>query len=220
MCGRFTQIASAEALREHFQLDASAIATTVSYNIAPTQQILTLSDAGSAGYLKLRRWGLIPSWIKNQRLAAPLINARSETVAEKPSFKQSFVRRRCLIPATGYYEWSNKIPYYFSLKQQPLFSFAGIWAVWTNGKDETIESVAIITTKANELTAKYHSRMPVIIPQEHYQSWLTAVDTDSVRELLQPYFSEKMQVWQVSQAVNSYRCNVPTCIEPINEKTN
>ena len=189
------------------------------YNIAPTQEIPAVVSNNGGRELLPMRWGLIPSWAKDGKTNSPLINARSETIQEKPSFTSSFKSKRCLIPADGFYEWIKsdkaKIPYHIHLVDNHLFAFAGIWAEWKNEK-ESIQSAAIITTEANSLLKKIHERMPVILSPTDYGSWLApSTKEDTLTSLLRTGFNENLVFHQVSKKVNSYKADGPDCIVPV-----
>ncbi|PSB54255.1 hypothetical protein C7B61_22460, partial [filamentous cyanobacterium CCP1] len=180
MCGRFTLSQSAEALAIAFDLE-EVPPVPPRYNIAPTQPIavvrsLTHSSTTSERELTYLSWGLVPSWAKDPKIGTKLINARAETLAEKPSFRAAFKRRRCLIVADGFYEWhrtpEGKQPYYFHLQDHQPFAFGGLWEHWENGNGDVIESCAIITTAANEVLSPIHDRMPVILEPKGYDLWL------------------------------------------------
>ena len=201
MCGRFTLRSSRQVKLEVARnLD---LPLEPRYNIAPSQNVLTIGDFGAGLEARLLKWGLIPSWSTEGK---GFINARAETLEEKPSFRESFQRRRCLIPADGFYEWqrSGKIaqPYFFHMRDESPFAFAGIWDEW-KGDGKAIASCAIITTTANELLASVHDRMPVILSSESQDQWL---DDDSepvtLRSLLAPFPAAKMTSHAVSYDVN------------------
>ncbi len=212
MCGRYTLTATTDKLAQQFEVKQPE-SLQPRYNIAPSQTIPAIALEGDSRQLKLMRWGLIPHWVKDlAEWKANLINARAETVDSKPSFKSSFKQRRCLIPATGFYEWSNdKQPYYFSLKDSKLFAFAGLWESWQGDGNEAIASCTIITTKAKDLAAEVHHRMPVIIAPDDYQTWLSG-DENEAHNLLQPYAATAMELRQVSKLVNNPRNDKPECI--------
>ena len=210
MCGRFVLDTTASDLAQQFDVEVNNPIAS-SYNIAPARQILTIKG-GEKRSLAAMKWGLIPNWVKSlDSWKGNLINARAETVAEKPSFKGAFKYRPCLIPVSGFYEWSeDKQPYYF--KQDKLFALAGLWETWSNGEDELV-SCTIITTKATPQAAKIHHRSPVIIPAEHYHHWLCEVDER--KKLLNNLPPADLQIYPVSKMVNSPKNNSPECIEPI-----
>ncbi|MCB1056336.1 MAG: SOS response-associated peptidase, partial [Acidobacteria bacterium] len=169
----------------------------------------------------LMRWGLIPHWAKDPSIGNRLINARAETAAEKPAFRSSFSKRRCLVPADGFYEWQKtggrKQPFYLQLKEHRPFAFAGLWARWKASEDETVQSFTLLTTTPNEVAAKVHDRMPVILPPESYDRWLDPElhDREALEALLLPYPAEAMEAYPVSTLVNSPQNDDPRCIEPI-----
>lgn len=202
MCGRFTLRKIPRKVPDNF--DHSALENLAPrYNIAPSQEIATIVERRSSRAAAFMRWGLIPSWSKD---AKGIINARVETIDEKPSFKVSFEQRRCLIPADGFYEWerNGKIsqPYYFQMKDEAPFAFAGIWDRW-HVEEGTITSCAIITTTANELLAKIHHRMPVILGAESYNLWLSENSRAAdLKDLLVPFPADQMMSYAVSYEVN------------------
>ncbi len=220
MCGRFTLTVSSGELAEWFGLpDAPAVQPR--YNIAPTQTvpIVRLAPDGSARQLALVRWGLVPSWASDLSLGNRMINARAETVAEKPAFRNALRRRRCLVPATGFYEWhtheGRKQPYLIGLSGGRPFAFAGLWETWQRD-DEAIESCAIVTTQANTLMRPIHERMPVIISVADYDRWLDPRIHDAavLQPLLQPYAEGEMFAQPVSTWVNNPRHDDARCLEP------
>lgn len=224
MCGRFTTTQTTpEVLQQAFNLATLPAETPPRYNIAPTQDIMVVAHNEAAeNTLGWMRWGLIPSWFKGQKFQNQLINARGETIHEKNSFRASFKRRRCLIPADGFFEWrknedGSKTPLYIKLKDGAPFAFAGLWDRWENTDfDETILSCTIITCQPNALMADIHNRMPVILPADKYADWLSR-DTDDphyLRSMLQPYDPDLMTAYEVSRAVNSPANDRPDVIAP------
>ena len=198
------------------------------YNIAPTQEVpavrLEPAEAGGAAarHLVMLRWGLIPVWAKDKAIGSRMINARAETVAEKPSFRAAFAKRRCLIVADGFYEWrkeagANKQPYRAAMADGRPFGFAGLWEHWTDTSDGTrVESCTIVTTEANELLKPIHSRMPVIVDPADFEAWLdVALAPDGARALLRPYPAGRMTVYPVSPRVNSVANDDAALIEPL-----
>jgi putative SOS response-associated peptidase YedK len=177
------------------------------YNIAPTMEILAVRDTDSGRMGSMMRWGLIPYWIKDMKKLPVLNNARAETVAEKPAFRQSFRQRRCLIPASGFFEWKTegrrKQPYFISSRDGAPFSFAGVWETWDSDTGETKESCAIITTECNALMQPIHDRMPVILSQDTWDTWLDPnLRRDEILlSLLKPFDADRMQAWPVTPAV-------------------
>ena len=229
MCGRFTLTTPARRLAEQFELTGELPELTPSYNISPTQEIASIA-ANSEGERKLRElhWGLIPHWSTDPEIGARMINARAETLPEKNAFKSAFKKRRCLIPADGFYEWRRnqsgsgpKQPYYIRLETGASYAFAGLWESWEGedgrGNKRTIHSTTIITTEANDLVGEIHNRMPVILPPESYSRWLdTSVQaTENLMPLLVPYPSEAMEAYPVSTHVNRPANGDPACVEPV-----
>jgi putative SOS response-associated peptidase YedK len=225
MCGRFTLRTPLTVLAQKFLFDLgdlpAGFGLTPRSNVSPTQMIPAVRQLaeGAPRQLALLRWGLIPSWSKDSKGAAKLINARAETVAEKPSFRSAFARRRCLLLADGYYEWlaegDRKVPHWFRRKDEGPFAFAGLWESWIvpeadplfvkTPADETtgqrrLDSATIITTSANELSAHIHDRMPVILHPDHYELWLNPTTKDPARlqALLRPYPSDELKVEPVA----------------------
>ena len=190
------------------------------FNLAPTQNVLAIRElAGQRQWCQLR-WGLIPSWAKEPKIGSSLINARAETVAEKPSFRAAFKRRRCLIPADGFYEWQktagpgNKVPHFFTVGQASLFTFAGLWESWRGDDGTTLETCTIITTTPNELLQPLHDRMPVILNRSDYVRWLDpASDPGTLGDLLVPYPASEMTCRAVGKFVNSAAHEGPECLE-------
>lgn len=221
MCGRFTLAASGETLAEAFNLDETP-AVAPRYNIAPTQPVAAVRLSPDSGKRELTffHWGLIPSWSKDPQIGSRLINARAETVTEKPSFRTAFKRRRCLIPATGFYEWqrlgNRKQPMFVQAREGEVFAFAGLWETWHNGDGSEIVSCTILTTEPNELMRGIHNRMPVIIEPADYTMWLDpGPDPEDALHLLRPYPADQMNAWPVSTFVNNPRNEGPECIAPL-----
>lgn len=221
MCGRFTRTNSLEDILQAFEITEAACDLPPSYNIAPTQPIAVIAEEGGARRLVTLRWGLIPVWAKDPAIGHKMINARAETLAQKPSFRTAFKKRRCLIVADGFYEWrkagDRKTPLYIRLQSGRLFGFAGLYEHWTSPAGEIIRTCAIITTEANDLMRPIHHRMPVILRKEHYALWLdpTIEDAELLLPLLQPFASEEMEAYEVSRLVNSPRNNARACLEPV-----
>ena len=211
MCGRFTLDATASEISQQFDVLADK-PIPPRYNIAPSQLILSVVQDGDTRSLVAMKWGLIPGWVKSlDSWKGNLINARVETVLEKPSFKGAFKYRPCLIPVTGFYEWSkDKQPYYF--KQDKLFALAGLWEHWSNGHEELV-SCTIITTKAGSEATKIHHRSPLIIPVAQYDLWLG--DLAARKELLDNLPTPDLQIHPVSKLVNSPKNDRPECIAPV-----
>ncbi len=218
MCGRFTLASSAAEIEARYGVSVPA-GYKPRYNVAPTQEILALLADGRGRRLDVFRWGLIPHWAKDAKLAHKLINARAETLLEKPSFRDAVKKRRCLVIADGFYEWretkqGRKVPVYVRFKSQKPFGFAGLWEFWNSPEGQTIRTCTIVTTEPNELLKPIHNRMPVIVPRELEDFWLEpSPKTDKELErVLQPYAAEELELLEVSPLVNSPAG--PECIEP------
>ena len=220
MCGRFTLRVSPAELVEAFALVREPDLAP-RYNIAPTQSVAVVRPDTGGRQLSFLHWGLVPSWSKDRSGAARMINARGETAATKPSFRAAFQRRRCLVPADGFYEWKKtggktKQPYCMTLRRGGPFAFAGLWDTWKGNGEEPLESCTIITGEPNELVRAIHDRMPVIIPEEEYDTWLDPQqkDVDTLQRLLVPYPAEEMRAVAVRTVVNNPRVDSPECVEP------
>lgn len=211
MCGRFTIVSNSQAMTDHFQL-VTAEKFTHSYNVTPSSDIPVVRLNDNKRELMNCHWGLIPHWAKDAKIQP--INAKAETITEKPFFRSAFIKHRCLIPANGFYEWQGtskpKQPYYFQLKDSELLAFAGLWEHWEH-EGNTIESCTIITTEANIIMNPVHHRMPVILDPDNYDKWLI----DGGSDLLNPY-SGKMKSYPVSTAVNNPANNSRELIQPLN----
>jgi putative SOS response-associated peptidase YedK len=224
MCGRFTLRTSPRDLVEIFQLlREPEIAPR--YNIAPTQLVLAVRQVNKFREASEMRWGLVPSWSKDPKSGPPLINARAETLASKPAFRTALSKRRCLVPADGFYEWrkgeaKTKQPFYIQLTKGRLFALAGLWECWQGADSSAVESCTIVTTTANSRLAELHERMPVILHEEDYDHWLDpkANDAAALESLLVPYPSEEITFRPVSPFVNSARNDGPSCIETVKDK--
>ena len=211
MCGRFELHATPAKIKAYFVLTGE-IGFSPSWNIAPATPINSIvADEEENRHLKLMHWGLIPSWAKDKSIATRLINARSETITEKPSFRNAFKRRRCIIPASGFYEWkktedNKKQPWYISLTSNDPMAFAGLWEHWTSKEGDEIESCCIITTSANKFMQPIHDRMPVILSPDQWSVWLSQKEQIPERVLpllyLQKYKRPSMQAWPVSRELN------------------
>lgn len=208
MCGRFALNENPKKLAEHFQVSGE-LDLSPSWNIAPSSRICTITaDGQDARHLWRMRWGLIPSWAKDATIGNKLANARGETVAEKPSFRSAFKYRRCLIPASGFYEWKAehgiKQPWFISLVSGEPMAFAGLWESWHPAEGEPVESCCIITTEANELMRPIHDRMPVILDAEQWQEWLSPnqKQADTLLPMIRSHGSDSMQAWPVTRELN------------------
>ncbi len=224
MCGRFTLAVPAETLAKQFELP-EVPDLEPRYNIAPSQAVavVRVDTEAEQRMLEMMRWGLIPRWAKDESIGNRLINARSETVAEKPAFRDAFKRRRCLVVADGFYEWQTvpgqkrKQPYFFKLRDGEAFGFAGLWERWKDPAGKTIHSCTLITSEANDLVRPVHDRMPVILSPDDYALWLDpGVDrADRLMPLLRPYLPERMGAYPVTPRVNSPEAEGADCIAPV-----
>ena len=223
MCGRFTLAIDPETLQSRFIISSETFLEHLPrYNIAPQQLVPVIIQRDGGRTPELMRWGLIPFWAKDASIGNKLINARAETLAEKPSFKRSFKRRRCLIPADGFYEWrkgggGKKTPVRIMLKSEAPFAFAGLWDAWQPPEGDKISSFTIITTEPNELIKPIHHRMPVILRAEDEDAWLNPEmqDTNHLTAFLKPYPAEKLRFYEVSELVNSPMNDVRQCVLPV-----
>lgn len=225
MCGRYQLTANERWLSEYFSIPAEDIEWAARWNIAPTDEVATVRQdrAGPRRIFALMRWGLIPYWAKDASIGNKTINAVSETAAEKPAFRESLRKRRCLVPANGFYEWKQVGPkqkqaYNIGLADNGLFAFAGLWDKWKDPTGKTIESCTILTTEANPLLKEIHSRMPVILAPDDYDLWLDPGVTDPARvsELLKPFDARLMRIYPVSAKVNRVENDGPECAEQEN----
>ncbi|SEN67711.1 SOS response-associated peptidase [Lihuaxuella thermophila] len=223
MCGRFSLFSPVETLRERFDFEITGEwEYQPRYNIAPSQQVLAIIHDGTKRRGGFLRWGLIPTWAKDKKIGYKMINARGESVHEKPSFKRLLHRQRCLILSTGFYEWAKtpngKVPYFIRLANGEPFAFAGLWDRWEqNG--EVIHSCTVITTIPNELMEPIHNRMPSILRPDEEEAWLDphVKDTEYLKSLLKPYPTEEMIATPVSTMVNSPANDRPECIAPFGD---
>ena len=231
MCGRFLLTTPRTQLADLFQFtvaDDDGASLTPRYNIAPSQSIATVrNEQGDRRELAVVRWGLVPKWAKDRPSEQGLINARSETAAVKPSFRDAFHKRRCLILADGFYEWKRgngkkKEPVAFRLWDGSPFAFAGLWERWEETDGHPVETCAILTTEANELVKPIHDRMPVILRPEHYDAWLdpSVKQTDLLQPLLVPFDAAAMTLFSVTPWVNDARHEGPRCLERAGPETN
>jgi putative SOS response-associated peptidase YedK len=219
MCGRYTLISAPEAIRALFRYEQQPNFPP-RHNIAPTQPIPIVRLLDGKLQFALVRWGLLPPWVKDPRTFSLLINARGETVLEKPAFRAAMRRRRCLIPADGFYEWhrqgDSKRPYYIRLKAGGPMALAGLWETWIGPNGEELETVAIVNTTANRRLSPIHDRMPVIIPPEAFDLWLDCknVDAETAAALIAPAREGLLEIYPVSNAVNKTANDAPALIEP------
>ena len=222
MCGRFVGFRSLDELKGFFPIDKAACEAISNYNVAPSQEILAIAKYEGENWLVKFHWGLVPFWAKDISIGNRMINARSESIAEKPSFRNAFKKRRCLIPADGFYEWKGekgkKQPMFITLPDHEPFAFAGLWETWKKDDQElNYKSCTIITTQASESIRDIHHRMPVILKPPAYESWLDPGNQNVVElgEMLKNEIVTELASYPVSKQVNSTRNNDPNCIEPI-----
>jgi len=224
MCGRYTVTASPEVLRALFAY-AEQPNFPPRYNIAPTQPIPIVRLADGKRQFALVRWGLLPSWVKDPKTFTLLINARGESVIEKPAFRTAMKRRRCLIPADGFYEWQKagerKRPFYVHAKSGAPLAFAGLWETWTGPNGEEVDTAAIVTTRANRTLSPIHGRMPVIVPPEAFDLWLNSneVDATTAAALIGPAPDNLLEAYEISTAVNRTANDNAKLLEPVGTPT-
>ena len=220
MCGRFTLHTPEPLLRNVFGIENSApLGLAPHYNIAPSQQVPIIRHTGSGREMVMARWGLIPHWSKEAKTKYSTVNARIETVADKPTYRTPFKSQRCLIPANGFYEWKvvdeRKVPHYIRLRDGHVFALAGLWDHW-EGKEETLESCSIIVMPANEVMKPLHQRMPAIIAPADYDSWMDPelTDKDEIMGYLTSSPSSQLVMYPISSRVNSPKHDDEGCIKP------
>lgn len=233
MCGRFVSTTAADELADYFGAETPPdnLDRAVSYNVAPTQGIFVVVESDGVRRIDVFHWGLVPFWSKDPKIGSRMINARAETIAEKASFKRPFARRRCIIPADGFYEWKapsdgskRKQPMYISRVDESPFAFAGLWEAWddpnsvdADGRPMQLLSCTIITCESNEKLSEIHSRMPVMLPPSVWDQWLNTDnnDTGSLKKLLVPAPSQLIDLRPVSTEVNNVRNNHPDLIAAV-----
>jgi putative SOS response-associated peptidase YedK len=222
MCGRYSITTAPEAMRRLFQFTNTVPDLPVRYNAAPTDKLpIVRLDREGNRELAVLRWGLIPFWAKDEKVGFKSINARAETVATAPAFREAFPRRRCLVPATGFYEWKKlpsggKQPYNIGMRDGEPFGMAGLWERWKKG-EEPIETFTIITGAPNSLAAELHDRMPVILEPDHWDAWLTSKDASVPLGMLQPFPAQLMRAYPVSPKVGNVKNDTPDLIEPLQQ---
>lgn len=218
MCGRFSFSPREILIEDRFDIEVEEGLYTPRYNCAPTQNLAVISNM-EPRKLSYYRWGLIPYWAKDVSIGNRMINARVESILEKPSFRNPFRQRRCLVLSDGFFEWKreagSRVPYRIVLKDGGLFAMAGIWDVWKDPAGKTIPSFAILTTVPNELMQQIHDRMPVIVPRRFEKEWLTNDNTDDLMKILQPSPADEMEAYPVSRLVNNPANDTPQVIDRI-----
>ena len=223
MCGRFVGYRSIRELEAYFPIDKVACKAAENFNVAPSQEILTIVKQKDENWLDKFHWGLVPFWAKDISIGNKMINARAESVAEKPSFRNAFKKRRCLIPADGFYEWKgpkgDKQPMFIALPDKKPFAFAGLWETWNDkdAPDSIYKSCTIITTQASDSLRDIHHRMPAILKPEIYETWLDPANQNvtELNQILKNEIITELTSYPVSREVNSIRRNDPSCIEPL-----
>ncbi len=220
MCGRFALVVSRDELEKIFGLRMDE-EFNPRYNIAPSQivPVITYLEKDQKKKMSCMKWGLVPSWAKDPTIGDRMINARSETIQEKPAFRSAFQRRRALIPASGFFEWkregNTKIPYFIGMKDMRIFAFGGLWERWIHDNN-FLETFTILTTEANELVRPIHDRMPVIISENLYDIWLLpGTDISRVISLLSPYPDQEMQIYPISKLVNNPQNDSPEILQRV-----
>jgi putative SOS response-associated peptidase YedK len=217
MCGRFSQAKSKQEVKKRFNVKKMPDGVEGLFNVAPEQNIPAILNE-SPDQVSLVRWGIIPSWAKEEKTQYSMINARAETLLEKPAYKRLIQKRRCLLIADGFYEWKKtsgrKIPYRIMLKSGDLFAFAGLWDLWEK-EGKRIFSCSIITTSPNKLCKEIHDRMPEILPREREGEWLSDIPIEKAMALLMPYANDLMKCYEISLKVNNPANNSAEIINPL-----
>ena len=222
MCGRYNFKADLNELISHFSdLQGREIVSGPRFNVAPTQSAPVLVMKEHRPRIEMLRWGLIPFWAKDESMAARMINARAETVVEKPAFRSAFKKQRCLVIAHGFYEWTatlgGKQPWHIGRSDGGLTPFAGLWETWKRPQmEQELHSFTIITTTPNEVAGKIHDRMPVILPEERWDAWLAPeTSVEDLQTMLVPCDSSRMKAYRVSPKMNNARYEASDCVEPL-----
>ncbi|MEO6326599.1 MAG: SOS response-associated peptidase [Thermoanaerobaculia bacterium] len=223
MCGRYTQTKAESLLRKRFRFQGTELEMPPRYNLAPGQEARVVLTSESGRRLVPMRWGLVPSWAEDESIGNRLINARAETLLQKPSFRTAFQQRRCLVPADSFFEWKKepgskrKVPIRFVLKGEDPFAFAGLWEAWRAPDGHELRTFTVITSLPNRLVAEVHDRMPAILKEEDEEAWLDPTLTDPARlaPLLAPFPAERMEAYAVSSRVNSGQIDEPALIERV-----
>lgn len=227
MCGRYQLKTEAKRLAELFRAERveGAALLVPRYNIAPGTPVLIVRDTPTGRAIEHVRWGLVPGWAEDPKIGYKLINARSETAAQKPGFRGAMKYRRCIVPCSGFYEWKRidkktRQPHHITVQGADVFGLAGLWEMWQDPAGNELETMAILTCAPNEMMADLHDRMPVILPPQAYDGWLDTDQQDAARAaaLLKPYPAEKMVAWPVSTYVNKAGHEGERCIEPVGQQ--
>lgn len=223
MCGRFVISVTWDEARKRFDIKFGSNDPLFNYNVAPSQNIPVVVSTEKGNALELYKWGLVPHWAKDPKIGYKMINARAETVADKPAYRTAFSKHRCLILANGFYEWKNvgakKVPYFIHLKGKKVFAFAGIASRWTAPGGENLYSCSIITTTPNKIVKSVHDRMPVILQRKNENNWLDPelTEKEKVLKLLKPRSAEEYSAYEVSTIVNSPKNISEDCIKPVGQ---
>lgn len=218
MCGRYGMFSSLQEIAERFRVKVPDFEFHPNYNAAPTQMLPVIISERDETKIELMKWGLIPSWAEDMSFGSKAINARAETITEKPSFRKAIKERRSIVPVNGFYEWqktgNGKQPVFISLKSEEIFALAGLWEIWKSKEGKVVRSFTIITTEPNELTASIHDRMPAIIPINEVNIWLSnELPLKDYVSMLKPYHSDEMTFKPVSKLLNSPTVNVPELLD-------
>lgn len=221
MCGRYTITVNPETVQQELGLASMPADFQPRYNVAPTQPVAVVADA-EGRRAEMMRWGLIPSWAKDIEIGSKMINARSETITEKPSFRNAFMKRRCLVLADGFYEWQKgggprgrSQPYYFKLEDGQPFAFAGLWEFWKSPQGEAIRSCTIITCPANDIVRPVHERMPVMLTGDALWAWMEGTSAADLQAMLKPYPPQKMHSYPVAPLVNRPELDSSELVQPV-----
>lgn len=217
MCGRYSFVQLSSEVEKRFKIHVDGNTYVARYNNAPGQKLGIITNQ-SPNKLKLHHWGLLPSWAQDPRIAFKMINARGESLKEKPAFKDAYSSKRCLVPADGFYEWKKfgqqNIPHYIRLKSQEMFAFAGLWEEWKDAEGKIKKTFTIVTTISNEVMKPLHARMPVILPPHLEKEWLENSNITDLQKMIQPYETTKMETFEVSPKVNKVGNDSPEIIKP------
>ena len=222
MCGRYSLYTNINIIEERFGIDSfDAEEYEPSFNIAPSQQILTVINDGAKNRMGYLKWGLVPPWAKDPKIGFKMINARSETIHEKPSFRDALKKKRCLVIADSFYEWKRtdggKVPMLVKFRSNELFAMAGLWETWKSPEGKPVHTCTILTTEPNQMMSEIHDRMPVILKPEDESTWLDPAiqDIGGLNHILKPLADGSLECYQVSEAVNSPRNNFKELILPV-----
>lgn len=217
MCGRYSFAQLSDDVEKRFKIHVDGNTYIAKYNAAPGQKLGVITNQ-SPKDLSFYYWGLLPPWARNLSMAYKMINARGESIHEKPAFRSAFKSKRCLIPADGFYEWKKqnkqKIPHFIRLKTREMFAFAGLWEEWKDAEGQERRTFTIVTTEANKLMSGLHHRMPVILPKHLEQEWLENPKPEDLKKLILPFDSSKMEAFEVSPKVNKAQHDDASLIEP------